>query len=377
MRQLTFLESVVVKMHPAVFMGFRSGDFRRMIRGQRIDPVFQPKATLAALCGVMTSGLSIFEQRFEEALTVDEEIWRRPVFLLGLPRSGTTHLFELLASTSLFAYPTRIDCFNPHTFLTLRKMGVARLLGRRKLHSRVIDNVQVGWMQPEEDDLAIFALTGLRGCVWRVFPRDLSPERAGEFFADPDALAAREWKDALRKFTRKLSALHRQPLLLKSPSHTTKVAEILSVFPEARFVTIFREPVSHFQSYRAMFGSKATGWEDLQVRPPRKDREFLEVIERQLRHYFATRSLIPTGQLVEIRHEDLLARPRETLGTIFESWGRTIPRELVTHLADPGAGSYRKNRYPPVAAGLSQSLYAAYAPLYQGGYYQPDASGEA
>lgn len=356
-------------MHPAIFMGFRGRDFLRLIRGQQIDPVFWPKAALATLCGAATSTLAVLERRREQRLSVDEENWRRPVFLLGLPRSGTTHLFELLVSTQLFAYPTRLDCFNPHTFLTLRKMGVARMLARRKLRSRVIDNVQVGWLQPEEDDLAIFALTGLRGCVWRVFPRDTSAERAAEFFADAATTPTREWQQALRRFTRKLSALHRKPLLLKSPSHTTKVAEILSVFPEARFVTIFREPVSHFQSYRAMFGSKATGWEDLQVRPPREDREFLEVIGRQLRHYFATRPLIPKGQLVEIRHEDLLAQPQETLGCVFGSWGQPLSGELLARFSDPKTKLYKKNRYLPLDAEISEAIYKAYEPLYERSYY--------
>ena len=357
-------------MHPAIFMGFSGGEFLRLIRGQHIDPVFWPKAALATLCGAATSMLAVLERRWEQQLPVDEDNWRRPVFLLGLPRSGTTHLFELLASSQLFAYPTRLDCLNPHTFLTLRKMGVARLLARRKLRSRVIDNVQVGWMQPEEDDLAIFALTGLRGCVWRVFPRDTSAERAGEFFIDAAAPEAREWKQALRRFTRKLSALHRKPLLLKSPSHTTKVAEILSVFPEARFVTIFREPRSHFQSYRAMFGSNATGWEDLQVRPPREDHEFLKVIGRQLRHYFATRSLIPKGQLVEIRHEDLLAHSKKTLEAVFGSWGQSVPSELFARLGKQEAKLYQRNSYLPLGAEISEAIYAAYAPLYERTYYE-------
>jgi hypothetical protein len=120
-----------------------------------------------------------------------------------------------------------------------------------------------------------------------------------------------------------------------------------------------------------MFGSKATGWEDLQVRPPREDREFLEVIDRQLRHYFATCSLIPKGQLVEIRHEDLLSHPRKTLGAIFGSWGQTVPQELLSRLGDSDVGSYRKNCHPSVGADLSEALRSAYAPLYEHGYYHP------
>lgn len=373
MRDLSPFESAIVMMHPSIFMGFRIGDFIRFLRGHRIDPVYWPKVAVASLCGVATSAISVVESRFAARLSVDEEVWRRPVFILGLPRSGTTHLFELLAASSMFAYPARIDCFNPHTFLSLRRLGLARALGRRRLRTRVIDNVKVGWMTPEEDEVAILALTGMRGCVWRVFPRELSAEPAGEFFADPDGPEAQRWKWALRTFTRKLSALFRKPLLLKSPSHTMKVAEILSVFPDARFITIFREPFAHFRSYRAMFGSNATGWDDLQRRPRWTDRDFCEVIGRQLRRYFATRGLIPEGQLVEIRHEDVIASPRETLGAVFGSWGQEVPGELLARLAAPDAAPYRKNVYPRCEAGTFETVRATYAPLYERAYYEPGA----
>lgn len=93
-----------------------------------MDATYLPRAVLMTLGTAVTSCLKLVEERIPLD-PIDESTWRRPVFVFGLPRSGTTHLYQSLARDSRFAFPTRLDCFNPHTFLTLRRLGVCRLLG--------------------------------------------------------------------------------------------------------------------------------------------------------------------------------------------------------------------------------------------------------
>src|SRR5262249_33511021 len=72
-----------------------------------------------AAAGRMLSGLQRLQDlRFRDAL--DEVEIRRPIFILGHWRSGTTLLHELLALDDRLLSPTTFQCFNPQRFLLTR-----------------------------------------------------------------------------------------------------------------------------------------------------------------------------------------------------------------------------------------------------------------
>ena len=107
---------------PRFLSGFRLGDWWRLLREHRfgIDPIFWPRAVLATLGAAVTSCLAHLEERVTPDYG-DADLLERPIFILGLPRSGTLHLFGLLSQGPDFCYPTRFDVFNHHTFLLLRR----------------------------------------------------------------------------------------------------------------------------------------------------------------------------------------------------------------------------------------------------------------
>ena len=83
-----------------------------------------------------------------------------PVFILGLGRSGTTHLHNLLAQDERFAFPNTYQVFFPHTFLTTENWN-AKVMDFLLPARRVQDNVKLGANQPQEDDFAVAGLTSM------------------------------------------------------------------------------------------------------------------------------------------------------------------------------------------------------------------------
>ncbi|MFZ4716853.1 MAG: sulfotransferase, partial [Chthoniobacterales bacterium] len=114
MRQLFAL------FEPAFLCGFTLPDWIRLLRMNQwqVDAKYLPRALIATVGTAFTSFFKTFEDRID-LTSLQKEKWRQPVFILGLPRSGTTHLFNLLSRDPQFCYPTRFDCYNPYTFLTL------------------------------------------------------------------------------------------------------------------------------------------------------------------------------------------------------------------------------------------------------------------
>jgi hypothetical protein len=232
------------------------------------------------------------------------------------------------------------------------------------------DAVRTGWLTPEEDVLALSVLGGLGWNLRHVFPRTVRFDPAGAAaLCETSTFAA-----ALRMFTRKLVHLHRKPVLLKSPPHIDWLPGILRVFPQARFVTIFRDPLRHYASLRAAERAGGPTWSALQCAPGLDDDDRLAGVEFSLERYFSSgRHLIPAGSLVEIRHEDLVADEPGTLLRIQRALAGSGPPGLG--LSAPGAACeprpYATNVYPEPDAATCTRIIRAYRHLYEAGYYRP------
>lgn len=355
---------------PGFLAGFRFADWCQLLTANQFDIEWRcwPRAMLATAGSMVTSTLRPFDERMPRT-PFDEEAWEHPLFILGMGRSGSTHLFEVLSRDERFAFPTRLDVYHPHTFLTLRHLGADRLLGAVGKKRRQIDNMQTGWLTPEEDVFALQVLMGMGNGLRHIFPQRYPPD----FEREATLCDRPEFVEALRQFTRKLVFLHGKPLLLKSPPHINWLPAILRVFPRARFVVIFRNPARHFASQKAVVSASGPSWSALQSRRPWSMDEQLAVVAHTLERYFvSTRALMPAGRFVEIRHEDLVADEACTLRRIHEALAASAPPHLVPSAPPddaPPPHPYQPNQHPEPDEETLLKIRHAYRRLYTGGYY--------
>lgn len=351
---------------PRFLTGFRLSDLWRLLREHRfsVSPVFWPRAFLATLGAAATSGLARCEES-ETTETVDPELLEKPVFILGLPRSGTTHLFELLSQSPDLCFPTRFDAFNPHTFLLLRRMGIFALLSALPNFQRLMDKVRVGWDSPEEDIVALFILSSRGERLPSVFPRTA---RAVSTLAADDSAKSKESLElirALRNFTGKLVSLHGKQVLFKSPGHISRVQEILEVFPRARFVTIFRNPLHQAASLLAMRKLGNDFYCALQWPPDVNYKQLFGNQRSLLHHYFESRDLISAENLVEITFEELVTDRAGTVARICRMLSLKAPPGLHDF-----AAAARNARAPnPLPGPLVPLVQESYRALYDMGMY--------
>ncbi len=280
-----------------------------------------------------------------------------PVFILGQYRSGTTHLHELLSLDRRFASPTRFEAFNPRTFLGTEPW-LAPLVEPFMLPRRV-----------QEDEIAPLVMTGLSPYMDWCFPGgDPGYGRTLTFReADPAEVAA--WSAAYSWFLKALTlkAGSGRTLLLKSPPHTARVRLLLSLFPDARFVHIRRDPYAVFVSTLGLL--KALRPVFRLRRGPREInvdavlRTYIAIDEA----YASDRSLIPPGQLVEIAFEDL---ERDRLGqvrAIYDGLALGDFQEarpaLEAYLAT--IAGYQKNPHPTLDDATRRRVAEAWSRSFQ------------
>lgn len=350
--------------------GLKLDDWLRLLRDNHpaVDRGHLARAAIVTLAAFGNSMLARLEP--EALLTPElEAMWRRPLLILGLPRSGTTFLHQLLAANPELACPTRLECFNPWTFLTLHRLGITRFLNSLPQRSRGIDQVQVGWSSPEEDEFALTALLADGPWMGAVFPGSKAKYRR-HYSMYPDWEGASSWQEGLNYFTRKLVWEHRRPLVLKSPLHTGRIPDLLSVFPEARVLTIFRDPRDQWQSALGTTRHSDGHWPALQNYQVKSEGMY-DLMQFMLDRYFQTRDQIPEDRLLEVTYEKLLSDTPGVLGEIHEKLNLSGLLPTLQGLErDNWLRSYRPNQHPELTQEERSEIVLRYRSLYEAGYYQ-------
>lgn len=175
---------------------------------------------------------------------------RAPVFIVGVPRSGTTYLQRCLAEDPAFTTLTLWECLLAPsiserylwTFLGRGLAPLARWAGRWRWSA--MDQVhRLAWQEPEED----FLLMLYRGGCF--LPALLCPgaERYWRLAFFDEAVPAPE-RRAMLDFYRRCLQRHLyfhgrdKRLLSKNPSFTPWLRDLRASFPDARFIACVRRP---------------------------------------------------------------------------------------------------------------------------------------
>lgn len=271
-----------------------------------------------------------------------------PVFLLGFGRSGTTHLHNLFYQDPQFGVVSNYQA-SMHPIALIGRGWLPKLFEKQLPKKRPMDNVAISLDGPQEEELAMINCTDAAPLHFMNFPRTI-PGIYDRYVSDlgKDASDLEAWQRGYMEVLRKATLLSGgKRLALKTPPNTARIGVLLDMFPEARFVNIVRNPYPVYQSMRNMYRKTLPGavlqefdWQDI-------DEWIVHAYQVQMRAYLDQRSLIPPGRLVEIRYEDLEARPMPILEEIYKTLElgdfETVRPQFESYLES--LGSYEKNRF--------------------------------
>jgi membrane protease YdiL (CAAX protease family) len=340
----------------------------------RVGFIYWPRLVATLLFSTISTIVNMPERFLAPRLLARRQV-QNPVVIVGVHRSGTTYLHELLSLDDQFAIPRNSHVGNPTGFLVFGRLTTFAMAVLMPWH-RPMDGMDWSIDSPAEDEFAIAYSSGLSP-VWGLgFPRDRARY---ERLIYPDTMTAAErgsWKQSFLLFLRKLTAFnHRRPLL-KSPFHLTRLSLITEVFAQARFIHIYRNPLRVYQSHLHL---QETLFPMFQMQTPGPDDSYAEHLLRT--HYVgmedtysAAAAQLPDDQISEIRFEDLVADPagevariyRELGLTMSETFRRRLERSLVHRKA------YTRNKLPDLPDAERARVAEALTPLLKRWHYPID-----
>lgn len=265
------------------------------------------------------------------------------VCVLGYFRSGTTHLHYVLSADRRFVTPTWAQAMVPHGFW-LSWFFFRFAMVPFVPNSRPQDDVAIGPDWPAEDDFAL-----ANWCLASSLPgRFVFPSRAAwwqrwHFLEGLSGAELDRFRRALAGFCWKITRGRAgRVLLLKTPSHTARVAELERLFGQnVRYIHIAREPGAVIRSNAAMFERLSGNL--LEDAPTREHvrRGIVEEYVRTERAFAEQAAAVPAERLVRVRYADLIASPMQTLRDAYErlglGWTAETERAFAAYL-DANAG---------------------------------------
>ncbi len=246
------------------------------------------------------------------------QVEKPPLFILGHWRSGTTYLFNLLSQDPDTAYMDSVNTFTFDHFLTISKLLIP-IYNRALDGSRPGDTMEWRAESPQEEAYAMANIVEATFTHMIAFPQNAERYIGLNFAANMTPRQREKWEQTHRYILKKMTyAKDGKRILFKSPDNTAKAKMLHEMYPDARFINIYRDPYKVLMSTLNMFreGVPAMTFEKM---PSDEWLEDMAIYQFKLiyQQYFEDCKQIPQNQLIEIAYSDLTKAPMETLERIY------------------------------------------------------------
>jgi hypothetical protein len=249
-------------------------------------------------------------------------ISKDPVFIIGHYRSGTTYLHKLIASDKRFGFLSNYEMVCPHTnilFGKWMKQLLQLIINILRIRDNFFNNSIIQLNAPCEEDRFLIG----KGSAFTAYWGFVFPHRWQEWLNCSSQFKSSEyltrWKKEYMKTLKFIAFKNKgKQLILKNPPNTERIKYLLEMFPNAKFIYIYRNPFHLFYSMKNIWIRAIRKYYCLQKI---SDRQIEEVIfqhfEYLIKQYEKAKKLIPEGQLIEVQYEELEANPLEVLKRIY------------------------------------------------------------
>ncbi len=307
---------------------------------------------------------------------------RQPLFVTGVPRSGTTFLHRLLAMDTRFTTTALWELlFAPSITQRFFWTGVARmdtLMGRpggrllfwaeRRLLGGLDGVHKTGLLDPEEDYLGLIPVWG---CFLLVLAVPV-PALWQLTFLDRDGCPEEKQRlmRAYRRFIQRHLYFHgpEKILLSKNPSFTPWMETLAEAFPDARFIGCLRSPSAAVPSQvnSILIGARLFDGRDTTA----YWREgFLAMLEYYYRHLLEVVEQMPEQRQALSVMESLASSPGDTVLSFYQRFGWQPDAQFCERLQeqDRKAKQYRSgHHYSLEALGVSaEELLQTFGWVYE------------
>ncbi len=291
------------------------------IRSYGVEKDYWPQLAMAFPMTLLGEPGRFFIKHFYRKRLESSILPKAPVFILGHWRSGTTYLHHLMSLDPNFCYVSSYHAWLPELFIVNDWLGrnIVRLSMPNK---RPMDNIELSLEKPEEEEFPLATTSFYSYIDSFYFPKNTREifDKA-VLFKGMSEKEYEQWKlDYLKILKFSFLSMPGHQLLLKSPANTARIRTILELFPDAKFVHIYRNPYIVFASKLHTLRQMTQRYGLQSVSEDALVENVFWIYRELMNRFFEDQNLIPSENLIEIRYEKFEKNPLEGLRMIYEKF---------------------------------------------------------
>ncbi|WP_433424044.1 sulfotransferase family protein [Microtetraspora malaysiensis] len=273
-----------------------------------------------------------------------EEAWRRhpehadvpverPIFVTGLPRTGTTALHRLLTA----------DPAHQGLEVWLAEAPQPRPPRETWADDPVYRAIQSGYERhhvenPEFMGVHYISADMVEECwqLLRQSMRSISFECLAHIPAYSAWLDGQDWTPAYRRHRRNLQLIGLRDAgrrwVLKNPSHLFALDALLAVYPDALVIQTHRSPRTAMASMCSLAAHATAGWSEAFTEAV-IGRDQLDLWSRGLDRFRAERAKHDRARFFDVHYDDFVRDPMGTIEAVYAHFGLRLGDEARTAMA--------------------------------------------
>lgn len=305
------------------------------------------------------SNLLFIEETAKRNPAMTSERIKRPIFITGLPRSGTTFLHRLMLNDKRNRAPLVWETIYPSEQSGTKEQRIKRVARQLRTFE---------WLAPEFRSLHPLEATSPQECS-EITSHVFRSLRFDTTYLIP---SYRQWMDAdiqrhlpaYRFHKRFLQFLqqqdeHRSQWVLKCPEHLFALQAIRAVYPDARIVFVHRDPAKVLLSQARLT--------EVLRRPFTRSLDPLSLGSDESRRWLdGCKRMIAAAEvdagfaepICHVHHIDLISDPVATVETVYRHFGMDASADLAQriqgHVSAQPNGGYGKHSYRFEDHGLNE-----------------------
>jgi Sulfotransferase family len=249
---------------------------------------------------------------------------REPLFIVGLPRSGTSVLHRLLGADPEHRCPLMWEVRSPSP--------PTRVDEKRRIQSATQSCKFFNWLVPTFRHAHTVGAEVPQECVSLMTPTFLSDQFDAMYYVP----AYRTW--FFRQDLRPAYQYHRRFLqhlqfrraarrwILKAPTHMFAMPALLSVYPDAVFVQTHRTPVDSMASVSSLVTILRSAFSDA-VDPLIVCREAIDYWSETMKKFLRERDRLANNRICDIQYDEIRREPIRAVRRIYEYFGWSLSHE--------------------------------------------------
>ena len=319
----------------------------RIVKQGHIAPKYYFKTLFTAIIVLLSSPFHLWEKIYFRKKIVNHNFQKPPLFILGHWRSGTTLLHNMLCADPDAGYVTTYQSVFPNNLGSkwLFKTFMTIFIPEK----RPSDNVKLNVDFPQEDEFAFSNSHHNSYYNFFYFPHNYKSfyENAIHHKGLTDK-EKEKWFKSYDNLLKKASINTKgNRLVVKNPVNTARIKQLLKLYPDAKFLYIYRNPITVFISTRHFFQKLFPTLMLHNIDDESIETMIFDVYKWLMDDYLRQKDMIPAENLIELRYEDFEKDPVGESKKIYNNLLNEDFDSVKHHFSSyfSSIKGYKKNRY--------------------------------